>query len=279
MMNISHFDVNVKLISPLAHFGDELCGTMQTARRMKFKIGDKFVDIPVYSGNAMRGILRTLVFQDMLEKCGMSINGISQAVFYTLFNGGSLKSGGIENLEFKQKLAECCPALVLLGSAFGNQMTEGKAKIGILRPICKELNGYNKTQSEQSLYSGMISEVFQTRLDRLKTKTENVADVEIVPKETVQMKYEFEVLSAGTELETSISVEFANDLEKSCMAYMLDLLKESGHLGGKSSEGYGNIELTYTNNESITGDLYSTWLVENVENIKEFLTFLETYVA
>ena len=279
MMNISHFDVKVKLLSPLAHFGDEMCGTMQTARRMKYKVGDKFIDIPVYSGNALRGILRSLVFQDMLEKCDMSIKSVSQAVFYTLFNGGSLKSGGVESLDFKQKLVECCPALVLLGSAFGSQMTEGKAKIGILRPICKELNGYNKTQSEDSLYSGMINEVFQTRLDRLKTKTENVSDVETVPKETVQMKYEFEVLSAGTELETGISVEFASELENSCMAYMLDLLKQSGHLGGKSSEGYGNIELYYSINENIDGKMYADFLTENTDKIKEFIQFLETYVA
>jgi len=278
-MNVFEIDLNVLLKSPLAHFGDELCGTMQTARRMKYKVNGKFVDIPVYSGNALRGILRSLVFEDMLEKCGMSISSISQSVFYTLFNGGSLKSGGVEDISFKQQLTENCPALVLLGSAFGNQMTEGKAKVGILRPVCKELNGYNIKKSDGSLYSGMINEVFQTRSDRLKIKTENVKDVAEIPKEVVQMKYEFETLSAGTELETSISVEFANGLEKSCMIYMLNLLQQTGHIGGKSSEGYGKINLDYKANEDVKSDLYEKFLAENTEKIKGFLDMLERYVA
>lgn len=275
-MNIMRFDLKIKCLSPLAHFGDEMCGTMQTARRIKYRVGDRYIDVPVYSGNALRGILRGLLMQDLLEKLDMSVKSISQAVFYTLFNGGSLKSGGIEDLEFKDKLTECCPALVLMGSAFGNQMTEGKAKVGILRPICCELNDYNTNQTDTSLYSGMINEVFQTRHDRLKAKTENVSDAYEVPKETVQMKYEFEVLSPGTELETEICVEYGNELEQSCMAYAIELLKQSGHLGGKSSEGYGKVEITCDSN--VTGELYNKFIDENKDKIKEFLEYLKGYV-
>lgn len=275
-MNIMRFDLKIKCLSPLAHFGDEMCGTMQTARRIKYRIGDRYIDVPVYSGNALRGILRGLLMQDLLEKLDMSVKSISQAVFYTLFNGGSLKSGGIEDLEFKDKLTECCPALVLMGSAFGNQMTEGKAKVGILRPICCELNDYNTNQTDTSLYSGMINEVFQTRHDRLKAKTENVSDAYEVPKETVQMKYEFEALSPGTELETEICVEYGNELEQSCMAYAIELLKQSGHLGGKSSEGYGKVEITCDSN--VTGELYNKFIDENKDKIKEFLEYLKGYV-
>lgn len=275
-MNIMRFDLKIKCLSPLAHFGDEMCGTMQTARRIKYRVGDRYIDVPVYSGNALRGILRGLLMQDLLEKLDMSVKSISQAVFYTLFNGGSLKSGGIEDLEFKDKLTECCPALVLMGSAFGNQMTEGKAKVGILRPICCELNDYNTNQTDTSLYSGMINEVFQTRHDRLKAKTENVSDAYEVPKETVQMKYEFEVLSPGTELETEICVEYGNELEQSCMAYAIELLKQSGHLGGKSSEGYGKVEITCDSN--VTGELYNKFVDENKDKIKEFLEYLKGYV-
>lgn len=276
MMNITLFNLKIKCLSPLAHFGDEMCGTMQTARRMKYRVNNRFIDVPVYSGNALRGILRGLLMQDMLEKLDMSVNSISQAVFYTLFNGGSLKSGGIEDLEFKGKLTECCPALVLLGSAYGNQMTEGKAKVGILRPVCKELNNYNTNKTDVSLYSGMINEVFQTRLDRLKAKTETVSDINEVPKETVQMKYEFEVLSAGTELETEICVEYGTTLEKSCMAYAIDLLKQSGHLGGKSSEGYGKIAIEC--DTEITGLEYAQFLDKNKGKIKDFLEYLKGYV-
>lgn len=275
-MNISTIDVNVKLLSPLCHFGDEVCGTMQTARRMKYMVNGEFIDIPVFSGNALRGILRTLVFQDLLEKCGMSIHSISQNLFYTLFNGGSLKSGGFESLAFKDKLADNCPALVLLGSSFGNQMTEGKLKCGILRPVCKELNDYNKNRTEKSLYSGMIQEVFQTRHDKLKTNAETVSDALIAAKETMQMKYEFETISAGTMLETTVQIEFASELEKSCAVYMLELLAEKKHIGGKSSDGFGEIELTYVTD--IASDLYKNFVASNVDKIRDFLAELDKYL-
>lgn len=272
-MNIKNFEIKIKCLSPLAHFGDEMCGTMQTFRRIKYRYGDRYIDVPVYSGNALRGILRTLVFQDLLEKLGMSIGSINQAVFYTLFNGGSLKSGGIESLEFKKNIRENCPPLVLLGSAYGNQMTEGKAKVGILRPVCKEMNGYNREQSETSLYSGMINEVFQTRSDRLKPKTDTVADSDTAVKETVQMKYEFETFSTGTELETEIAVEFGTELEQACMAYMIELLKKLGHIGGKSSDGYGKIEVICDYGDT-DPKLYEDFIDANKEEIKKFLEYL-----
>lgn len=274
-MNISLFNVSIKCLSPLAHFGDEMCGTMQTARRLKYRYENKYIDVPVYSGNALRGILRSLVFQDLLERLDISINSISQGVFYTLFNGGSLKSGGIEDLEFKRQIRECCPALVLLGSAYGSQMTEGKAKVGILRPVCKEMNEYNRKQSDISLYSGMISEIFQTRRDRLKTKIELPADT---TTETVQMKYEFETLSAGTELETEIAIEFGSELEKSCMVYMLGLLVHLGHIGGKSSEGYGKVSIT-SNCDFADAQVYNDFIDANKKEIKEFLDFLGKYIV
>jgi hypothetical protein len=45
-------DLRMKLLSPLAHFGDERMGTMQAARTMKFEYEGEFIDVPVFSGNA-----------------------------------------------------------------------------------------------------------------------------------------------------------------------------------------------------------------------------------
>ena len=132
---------------------------------------------------------------DLLEKLDMSTESISQNMFYTLFNGGSLKSGGLDDLSFKRLIREYCPALSLLGSAYGNQMTEGKLKTGILRPVCFEMNEYNRNQTELSLYSGMLSDVFHTRMDRLKKSVEEVSDSDFnTKKQAVQMKYEMENL-------------------------------------------------------------------------------------
>ncbi len=273
-MNAKKMNVEIELLSPLMHFGDELCGTMQTIRRMRYFVNNEYVNIPVFSGNALRGILRTLVMQDFFEQIGYGVGSISQNLFYTFFNGGSLKSGGVEDLKLKEDIVKNCPPLVLLGSAFGNMMTEGKLKCGILRPVCEEMNVYNRKQSSTSLYSGVLEEIFQTRLDRLKPKTEIVKDARKVEKETVQMKYEAEAFSAGTVFETEKLVEFASPLELSCACYMLELLKQYGHIGGKSSSGYGKIKLEYSDAFD-DGKLYRDFLESNKEEICSFIESME----
>lgn len=273
-MNIKKINLEIKLMSPLMHFGDEPSGTMQTARKTKYFINGEYTDVPTFSGNALRGILRTLVMQDFFERIGYGINSVSQNLFYTFLNGGSLKSGGVEDLTLKKLIVGNCPALVLLGSAYGNMMTEGKLKCGILRPVCEEMNEYNRKQSNVSLYAGILQDVFQTRLDRLKYNTETVANAEDVDKETVQMKYEAETLSPGTVLETELSLEFASDLEVSCACHMLELLKAYGHIGGKSASGYGKIELTY---DDILdgGKLYCDFISEHKDEIVGFMEEME----
>lgn len=270
------FDIKIRLLSPLMHYGDEMSGTMQTARKMPFRVGNEYIDIPVFSGNALRGIIRRLLMQDLLEKIGYSVSSVSQNVYYTLFSGGALKSGGGIDLEFKKMLKENCPALVLLGSAFGNQMTEGKMKVDISKPVCSEMNDYNVNKSDISIFDGMLSDVFHTRLDSLKSNVEVCGDCE--EKQVVQMKYEAETLSAGTVLETGIYLECASELEVSCAEYALNLLKNHGYIGGKSASGYGKISLEFNNSDD-NGELYKNFVDEHKEEIRNFIAYLEQYLV
>ena len=274
-MNIKAIKLNFLLTSPLSHFGDEPAGTMQTLRRQKFKVGDNYEDIPVFSANAFRGILRTLVMSDYFERLDMGVGSISQSLYYTFFNGGSLKSGGTENLALKEDIKKYCPALVLLGAAFGSIMTEGKMKCGILKPVCRELNVYNRSQSDKSIYDGMLSTTFYTRKDRLKSNSENTNDITADNKEVMQMKYESEVFSAGTELESEVKIEFANELEYSCACHMLKLLQEAGHLGGKSSVGHGSFNLTTSESLESMSKQYVDYISEHKNDIVSWISEME----
>lgn len=274
-MNIKTIELTFELTSPLSHFGDEPAGTMQTLRRQKFRINNKYEDMPVYSGNALRGILRTLVMTDYFERIGIGVKSVSQNLYYTFFNGGSLKSGGVENLALKTSIKQNCPALVLLGSAYRSMMTEGKMKVGILKPVCTELNEYNRHKTDESIYSGMLSDTFYTRKDRLKSSPENAKDVTADNKEVMQMKYESEVFSAGTKLESEIKIEFADELEYSCACHMLNLLKESGHLGGKSSVGHGNFTLTASEDLDSTSKLYVDYVSEHKDDMLNWIAEME----
>lgn len=272
-MKINNYNVTMKLLSPLIHIGDEKSGTMSLLRKQKFFVNGEYIDIPVYSGNALRGILRSLVMRDYVDRLGLDTKGLTQNVFYCLFNGGSLQGGsGVESLSLKEEIVKKCPPLTLLGSAFGTQMTKGKLKVGICKPVCSELNDYNTNKSDTSIFSDMRSEVFHTRMDRLKADME--VPIVLEDKQTVQMKYEIETLSAGTTLECRMILENANILEISCFEHMMKLLEEDNFIGCKSNAGYGEIALNIEYTDA--GTKYLEWLETNKSNACAFIEQLET---
>ena len=65
----------------------------------------------------------------------------SKKVYHFLFTGGILealdnKDKGAINLSRKKKIRELIPPISLLGSALGNQMIQGKLKVGMGDVVC-----------------------------------------------------------------------------------------------------------------------------------------------
>jgi hypothetical protein len=240
-------NLKMKLLSPLAHFGDERLGTMQTSRTMKFEYNGEFIDVPVFSGNAFRGELRRIAMRDYLEKIGIIEEGISAKLYYMLFTGGALTSGAkYVDIESKRYMRKMCPALSLLGTAIGDQIPEGKAKVGILKPVCKETAAFTGIESDKSFYD-MLEEIFYTRRDDLKSKDVNITNNE-KHENAIQMKYEMQCLSAGTELVGSITLENETNVEISCLVSVLEKFKLTPFIGGKSATGHGEVLMIYESN-------------------------------
>ena len=267
--------INLELLlkSPLLHFGDERMGTMQVARTMKFKVNEKYVDIPVFSGNAFRGELRRIAMNDYLKKLEIKEEGISAKLYYTLFTGGTLTSGSrFTEIAKKREMRRMCPPLSLFGTAIGDQIPEGKLKVSIFKPICKELNEYNNKKSEISFYE-MLQDIFYTRRDDLKSKDENIKKKK-KNENAQQMKYEAQCLSAGTILEGSIIIENSNEMESSCLYSILENFRKNSFIGGKSSTGHGEVKVI----QDINGksDDYYKFLEENKEEIINWLRRVES---
>lgn len=263
-------NLKFKLLSPLAHFGDERLGTMQIVRTMKFLYKDEFLDIPIYTGNAFRGILRRLAMKDFLERIDIAEEGINAKLYHLLFSGGALTSGSrYTEIGEKRELRRLCPPLALFGSAIGSQIPEGKLKVGILKPVCKELEDYTGIKSNLSVFD-MLEENFYTRRDDLKSVDFNITEE---GKEVVQMKYEQQNLCAGTELVSSVVLEQGNDIEISCLKSILDNFNKSPFLGGKSSSGHGEVKLESDFNADSSA--YYNYLEENKEEIRKYIRELE----
>lgn len=272
-MNNLKVDVKMKLLSPLSHFGDERLGTMQIMRTNKFLYEGEFIDVPVYSGNGFRGQLRRIMMRDYLEKLGIADEGISEKLYYTLFTGGSLTGGArYEEVEDRLHLRKMCPPLALLGTALGDQILQGKMKTPIFLPVCKETVDYTGEESEISFYD-MLEDVFYTRKDDLKSVTYNIKEEDKKKENPTQMKYEAQVLSAGTELVGTIVIENANKIEESLIHAGFKRLEEVPFIGGKSAAGHGKVDLSYRELEPV--DTYYNYLEENKEEIRQWLRKVE----
>lgn len=265
-------NIKMKLKSSLVHFGDERMGTMQIARTMKFKYNDEFVDVPVYTGNAFRGVLRRIAMKDFLDRIGVTEEGISAKMYYLLFTGGALTSGSrYEEIGKRREMREMCPPLSLFGSAIGDQIPSGKLKMPIFIPICKETVDYTDIESNISFYD-MLEDNFYTRRDDLKSNDFNLTD-ETKHKNAVQMKYEQQVLSAGTELTGNIVIENDYELEKDCLQAILEKFMKAPYIGGKSSIGHGKVDIKF--NSIGNSEKYYKYLDENKEDIRNWLRALE----
>lgn len=130
--------------SPIHHGGDEKNGNIATIRRISWLVDGQREEVPVISGNSIRGLLRRMIMSDMLDQVGYTLE--STKLYHLLFAGGTLESvdskdAGAINLARKKEIRETLPPLSLLGTAIGNQMIEGKMKCGIAIPVCRELAG------------------------------------------------------------------------------------------------------------------------------------------
>ncbi|NLP35822.1 MAG: hypothetical protein GX359_11650 [Clostridiales bacterium] len=275
-MNNIKVDIKMRLLSPLMHFGDERLGTMQIMRTNKFLYEGDFIDIPVYSGNAFRGQFRRTTMRDYLEKLGIADEGISEKLYYTLFTGGSLVGGSrYEEVGDRLHLRKMCPPLALLGTALGDQILQGKMKSPIFLPVCRETADYTGIESDISFYD-MLEDVFYTRKDDLKSVTYNINDDGEEKKKKdnpVQMKYEAQCLSAGSELVGTIIIENCNEVEESMLHATLKRIQEIPFIGGKSAAGHGKVSMAYGELEPV--ETYYNYLEENSEEIRLWVREVE----
>lgn len=274
------FKGNITALSPIHHGGSEDYGTTKLILSLPTLVvnpttGEEEIDnIPAIHGNAIRGYLRRLIMEDYLTLLDYKLD--SKKIYHFLFTGGLLeavdpKDKGAVNLTLKKDLRGKIPPISLLGSALGNQMIQGKLKIGIADIVCSETKHFieNYEGSDFSAYN-LKSTDFGTRLDDLREVKET--EEENKEKEQAhQMKYEFETIIRGTKFTHEISLEDCTDVEKACFKRMMNLWAERPYLGGKSGTGYGKIQFNYPKLDELSEEPYLQYIQENKEDMVALL--------
>lgn len=231
------FNIKITTLAPMSHNSDESVGIDTKFRRMEMFCGDHgLIPVPVYSGNAFRGILRRIAARQFCELLGY--NGVDKslkdALYYTFFCGGSLQKGSAQDyieIGKRQDLRRMIPFLSIFGSAVQNQIIGGRLQIGVMVPVSKETVWNTGIESTDSVWE-MTEEVFYTRRDDLEDKVDG---------QVQQMKYTVECIKAGVCLAQVITVKSSNPVELGCFGHAMDEMIKTGVIGGKSGVGHGRV--------------------------------------
>jgi len=274
------FEGVVTALSSVSHIGDTF-GINAKLRREKIVQSNGAVEeVPIISGNSMRGILRDRGMLHMLRALGYGVNeesgevaGLSLAAFYFLFSGGALERTGSRGLDIDEarRWREVIPLVALFGGAMGNQIMPGKLKIGKMIPLCKETieilperfcdnlvsiwdlcqeEAYTRRDDEknENLRQLIAPDVRRLLEVSAKDKRDKVGTDDDQTKKTgqkQQMRYFIETLAAGTQFYWELALDDVTPLEFEAFAVTLAEFGRSPYIGGKSGTGHGKIAVAF----------------------------------
>lgn len=266
-----------RALSAISHMGDSAGGTDQPFNREEFDYEGRMIKIPVISGNSFRGLLRDRGVYFMLKVLGFGEEEavkLSVPAFHLLTSGGALSkdTGRGVAIGEERKLREMVPLLGVLGGATGRNIMHGKLFMGKWYVICKEMKAYlpkeyhdhpKITRSFREFlaiprYTRMddskdyrwheFIEGSQEQLDLLTAPKKKTAKdgTEVALKDAAtQMRYGFEVCSAGTEYYVWIQLNDVTKLEFEAFASALVEWSKSPFIGGQARHGCGLIDLKF----------------------------------
>lgn len=257
----------VTALSSITHNGGEKNGTVTQLRREKFvQPNGKTMEIPVISGNSIRGKLRDLAAIDILTRSdGVKIK-VDADSFNLLFTGGSLESTGGSGVDVEKvrQMRRDMPMLSVLGGSVGNVILPGKVEIGKLIPIAKETlhllpesvhNAYN--DAPKSIWEYCQLEMY-TRKDDAKdeVKKEFLQEDAKKKERPVQMMYETETLAAGTKFYWRVVLKDTTEEETGAFLQTLHTwADQNSQVGGNGRVGHGALKLEIKETKVLDSDL------------------------
>jgi CRISPR type IV-associated protein Csf2 len=275
------FEGVMTALSSIAHSGGQSFGINTKLRREKFVQPDGNVEeIPVISGNGLRGMLRDRGMLHMCRLLGYGVNdlngtvqGLTLPAFHFLFSGGTLTGDGNRalDIELARRLRTLIPLVGVFGGAVGNQILPGRLKMGKAIPICAEtahLLPERYTAGGISSIWDYLQEEMYTRKDdekneflrqlmspqtlqlmdakRAAGKARNEAgDADPDVGAHQQMMYYVETFAAGTHFYWELILDDPTEIEFEALVAALVEWSKLPYVGGKSNVGLGKVAITF----------------------------------
>ncbi len=257
----------MKLKAPLSHGDPALSDDTGNFRALRKQHIVGVGDVPVVSGNAIRGVMRRLVMRHFLAAAGMAPDGYANApghwdrIYAVMANGGTLT--GSEKSVQTQRLREvraACPPLSLLGSALYTYMLPGMIAVMDAYPQCRELAEVGFTDPSSLGISDLYGDRNHVRLISPEIDKEAAG---ITP-----MPYTHEILYPGAVIQGGIIIDrAATEIERDCLAWILLNLNQ---VGGNIGKGMGLVEIT-ASDEIGSPNRYESWIFANATAARPIL--------
>lgn len=277
------YEGTMTALTSIAHNGGQSFGIESKLRRERFVQPDGTVEeVPILSGNGLRGMLRDRGMWHMCRALGYGVDeeagkarGLSLSAFYFLFSGGSLGEGASDGIDvdYARRLRAEIPLISIFGGAVGNQILPGKLKVGKAIPICAETlhllpNAYQR-ENPASIWDFLQAEMYtrkdDERNEKLRTVIEGRAlkaledkgNLSLLPEEALeqrqekaerkpqQMMYYTETFAAGTPFYWKLTLEDVSDVEYDAFMTTLAEFSKMPYVGGKSAVGLGEVALKF----------------------------------
>lgn len=273
----------VTALSSIFHGGGQSFGINAKLRREKFVQPDGTVEeVPVISGNGVRGLLRDLGMGHMCHALGYGESddngrpsGLSLPAFYFLFSGGSLTkvAGRGLDIDRAREIRELIPLVGVFGGAMGNQIMPGKLMVDKMIPICKETahllpksvspkhpqsiweylqeemytrKDDEKDENKRTLIDGRVRELLEAEARSKRNEVMQPATQENTGQNQ-QMMYYVETIAAGTKFFWSVVLNDVTDIEFDAFATCLAAFSSRPYIGAKSGVGLGKVAITFDN--------------------------------
>ena len=230
--------IRYTLTAPVSHIG-------QTASTGSYfnTVMTSQGELPVITGNSVRGILRDCGAKRLLDAYGKPVD---KETFNVLFSGGNISGAAKNDVARAKQVREHFPLISLLGAGLGTMMMGGTLLSGFLYPICMESRGITHIASDVSWHD-LMGDIEFTRMDDTKDDTllSRLTDVdeEKTAKASTQMRFSVQYMAPGTEfVQQMCLLDTATDFERGCLYDCLAKWFETPTLGGMRSKGFGTFD-------------------------------------
>lgn len=237
-------------ISSIAHTGESRATITLLRRELVVQPDGTVADVPLVSGNSLRGRLRRIgegLLRDALGYEGK----LPLAAAHALRGGGALAKTAGEPLSGARltALRELIPQIGVFGCAAGGRIIDGCLQVGKLLPVVAETAHLFGKDPEGlgAAFDATQLETYRRADDSLRAGFAGLlgdgAAAEESDRASQLMQFRVETFPAGTVFDSWLRLERASPAEVGFFADVLAEFARAGRLGGRLAAGHGLVRV------------------------------------